>query len=386
MIKPGTHHWNAQQRVIHGRPAAEAIRDEVEAANATRVLVATTRSLTNGPLVAGVVDALGPRCAGKFDAITAHTPRTSVIAGAAFARERGIDLIVAVGGGSVIDCAKAMLLCVWRDIRSTQAMDPLLAAPIENSAWDTDPQRLRMIAVPTTLSAAEFSPTAGVTDTIAHKKQRFNHPMMVPKSVVLDPVATLNTPQELLLSSGMRAMDHAVERWLSIAPSAYADAVSQQAMGMLAHALPAIRRDPANLEVRLEAQMAAWLSTLGEAARTPVGASHGLGYILGAVKGVPHGVTSCITLPAVLAWNEAVNGERQKVVAAKLGAPDTRASDAMRTFVASLGVPGRLRDVGIVRADLADLASRYDGSAPISNNPRPVRGPQDLLEILELAL
>src|SRR5690606_41966842 len=71
----------------------------------------------------------------------------------------------------------------------------------------------------------------------------FRSPLMVPRSVVLDPVATLDTPPQLFLSSGMRAMDHAVERWLSIAPTPYADAVSSQAMGMLAHALPAIQRD-----------------------------------------------------------------------------------------------------------------------------------------------
>ena len=387
MIKPGTHHWNAQQRVVYGRAAAEAIDEEVSAAKAERVLVATTRSLTSGSLVAGVMAALGARCAGKFDAISAHTPRESVLAGAGQARMLQTDLIVAVGGGSVIDCAKAMLLCAWYDIRASEQLDALLtAAPLESSAWDADPQRLRMVAVPTTLSAAEFSTSAGVTDVARHKKQRFNHPLIVPKSVVLDPVATLDTPQELFLSSGMRAMDHAVERWLSIAPTPDADAVSMQAMGMLAHALPAIRKHPEDLQARLEAQMAAWLSTLGEAARTSVGASHGLGYILGAVRGVPHGVTSCITLPAVLAWNEPVNGERQKRVSSKLGSPECRAADAMREFVAALGVPYRLRDVGIGEQDLPDLASRYDGTGPISMNPRPVRGAQDLVEILRLAL
>ena len=82
MIKPGTHHWNAQQRVVYGRKAAEAIEEQVRAAGAGRVLVATTRSLSSGSLVAGVIAALGPRCAGKFDAIRAHTPRESVLAGA----------------------------------------------------------------------------------------------------------------------------------------------------------------------------------------------------------------------------------------------------------------------------------------------------------------
>jgi maleylacetate reductase len=154
-------------------------------------------------------------------------------------------------------------------------------------------------------------------------------------------------------------------------------------MQMLAGALPAVRRDPADVGARSEAQIAAWLSIMTEA---PVGASHGLGYILGAARGVPHGVTSCITLPAVLAWNETVNVERQQVVSAQLGQPNERASAAMRAFVAGLGVPGRLTDVGIGRADLNDLAAHYDGTGPISTNPRPVRGAQDIVEIFDLAL
>ena len=385
MIKPGTHHWNAQQRVSYGRPAAEVVAEEAALADAQRVLVTTTRSLTEGALVAGVIDALGKRFAAKFDGIRAHTPRECVIGAAQCARERSIDLIVAVGGGSVIDCTKAALLCLWRDVRRVDDMDklPRTRAPVERSHWDSDPQRLRMIAVPTTLSAAEFTPSAGVTDTARHKKERYNHPLIVPKTVILDPAATSTTPQELFLSSGMRAMDHAVERWLSIAPTPLADAVSSQAMQMLARALPAVRRDPGDAAARLEAQIAAWLSIITEA---PVGASHGLGYILGAARGVPHGVTSCITLPAVLAWNEAVNAERQQVVSAQLGQPGQRAAAAMRAFVGGLGVPGRLADVGIGREDLHALAGHYDGTGPISTNPRPVRGAQDVVEIFELAL
>ncbi len=383
MIKPGTQHWHAQQRVTYGRSAAAVVAEEAALAHAERVLVTTTRSLTESPLVASVIDALGSRFAAKFDAISAHTPRECVFAAATCARECDIDLIVAIGGGSVIDCSKAALLCLWRNIRHNDGLDDFVRTPIMRSAWDTDPQRLRMVAVPTTLSAAEFTCSAGVTDVARHTKQRLAHPMLVPKAVILDPQATLKTPADLFLSSGMRAMDHAVERWLSIAPAPLADAVSLQAMEMLAHALPAVRHDPADLQARLHAQVGAWLSIVSEA---EVGASHGLGYILGAMRGVPHGVTSCITLPAVLAWNAPVNAERQQTVSAKLGVPGKPAADAMREFVASLGVPGRLREVGIGRDDLAELANSYDGTGPISTNPRPVRGPQDLVEILECAL
>ena len=110
MIKPGTQHWYAQQRVTYGRAAAEVVAEEAALAHAERVLVTTTRSLTESPLVAGVIASLGSRFAAKFDAISAHTPRECVLAAAASGREHGIDLIVAVGGGSVIVTATRLLL------------------------------------------------------------------------------------------------------------------------------------------------------------------------------------------------------------------------------------------------------------------------------------
>ena len=385
----GTHPWLAQQRVHYGQPAAAMLSQELARAGASRVFVTTTRSLTDGQYVAGCIAALGGAFAGKFDAIQAHSPRESVIEGAARIRAAGADLVVAIGGGSVIDATKVMLQCVWYGIDTVDGLDAIVGGKhkggADASAWDADPQSLRMIAVPTTLSAAEFSNLAGVTDMAKKVKQGYLHPLAVPKAVILDPAATLATPMELLLSTGMRSMDHAVERWCATRSLPISDALSLHAMGMLATGLPRVKAAPADLDARADCQVAMWLSLLPQTAGVPFGASHGIGYILGGAYGVPHGVTSCLMLPAVLEWNEAVNGERQRAVARALGRPGERAGPAMREFVRGLGVPWRLRDVGIAREDLAGIAARYDGTGPISTNPRPVGQASDIVEILELA-
>lgn len=383
----GTHPWLAQQRVHYGQPAAPLIQQEVQRAKARRVFVTTTRSLTDGRYVAGCIAALGEAFAGKFDAIAAHTPREAVIEGAARIRAAEPDLVLAIGGGSVIDATKVMLQCVWYGIDRTDGLDAIVngqnAGGPDPSDWEADPQALRMIAVPTTLSAAEFNNLAGVTDMARKVKQGYLHPMAVPKAVILDPEATLDTPMELLLSTGMRAMDHSVERWCATRSLPMADALSLQAMKMLATSLPRILAAPQDLQPRADCQVAMWLSLLPQG--VPMGASHGIGYILGGAYGVPHGVTSCLMLPAVLEWNESVNAERQRTVAEALGRPGERAGPAMRDFVRGLGVPWRLRDVGIARDDLPAIAARYDGTGPISTNPRPVGGAADLVQILELA-
>jgi maleylacetate reductase len=117
----------------------------------------------------------------------------------------------------------------------------------------------------------------------------------------------------------------------------------------------------------------------------PNGASHGIGYILGGYAGIPHGITSCISLAATLEWNEPVNGERQRAVAEKLGRPGARACDAMRDFVKSLGLPSRLSEIGIAAERIPELARQYSGTGPISTNPRPVSSAEDLEQILRLA-
>jgi len=378
--------WTEQERVVHGKPAAEAVRAEIERIGAKRVLLTTTRSLTNGRLVRDVTSALGDRCVGKLDAIRAHSPREAAIAGAALAREVDADHLLAVGGGSVIDATKTMLLALWRGVRDVDTLSTLAQIRGTPPLAQLGSDRMRMTAVPTTLSAAEFTSTAGITDVQRKVKISFTHPLMAPIAAILDPAATLETPLELLLSTGMRAMDHAVERWCSIRPHPLGDGLALQAMAMLAANLPAIKARPDDLEPRLNCQLAAWLTQVSGIPGVPNGASHGIGYILGGYAGVPHGITSCISLAATLEWNEPVNAERQRVVAEKLGRPGARPCEVIRDFVKSLGLPARLTDVGIGADRIPELARQYQGHGPISTNPRKVNGAVDLEEILKLAL
>src|SRR6478672_3590768 len=118
----GTVQWTAQERVVHGKPAAEAIRAEIEYIGAKRVLLLTTRWLADGALIRKLTSALGDRCVARFSEIRGHSPREAVSAGAALAREVDADHLLAVGGGSVIDATKTMLLALWRDVRDIDAL------------------------------------------------------------------------------------------------------------------------------------------------------------------------------------------------------------------------------------------------------------------------
>jgi maleylacetate reductase len=242
---------------------------------------------------------------------------------------------------------------------------------------------VRQITVPTTLSGGEFSAIAGVTDERSKMKELFRHPAIIPRAVILDPAITVQTPEWLWLSTGVRAVDHCVEGICSGEANPYADAQALHGLSLLARGLPRVKADPTDLQARLDCRMGTWLGPL--AAGVPMGASHGIGYVLGAAFDIPHGHTSCIMLPAVMRWNKSANGDRQGLVATAMGRPGEDAADVLDAFIAGLGMPRSLSAVGI-GAESFDRSAEGAMATPwVPRNPRPIAGPVQLKEILDLA-
>jgi alcohol dehydrogenase class IV len=244
---------------------------------------------------------------------------------------------------------------------------------------------VRQIAVPTTLSGGEFSAISGVTDERTKTKELFRHPQIIPSAVVLDPVVTVHTPEWLWLSTGIRAVDHCVEGVCSAEAHAYGDAQALQGLSLLARGLPRVKAHPSDLEARLDCQMGTWLSMGPLASGVPMGASHGIGYVLGAAFDIPHGHTSCIMLPAVMRWNRPVNAARQELVAAAMGRPGGDAGEALHDLIAGLGMPRSLGAVKIGRESFDRIAEQAMGTPWVPRNPRPIEGPAQVRAILELA-
>jgi maleylacetate reductase len=242
-----------------------------------------------------------------------------------------------------------------------------------------------MIAVPTTLSAAEFTPFAGVTDTARRAKEGYTHPLLAPRAVILDPALTLATPPTLWFSTGLKAVDHAVEQLCNPTRAPYADALAADGLKRLAAGLAASRADPQNLDARQQCQFGMWLAISGAGAGRGMGASHAIGHTLGGSYGVPHGITSCVALPAVLKWNEAAGTERQALVAELMGADGLSASEAVKRLAQGLGLPTDLKSVGIAPDQFQAIAEHTMHDAGVRANPRPIKGPADIVEILELA-
>jgi maleylacetate reductase len=389
MARSGRVVFGKMEAVVFGRPAAEAIGEEARRLEAERVFLMASGTLNRTTdEVVEICRALGNRFAGLFDRVPPHTPRRAVIEAAAAARDAGADLIATIGGGSVTDGAKAVQLCLANDIRTPEALDDYRPVKGPDGALGPPPCKapsVRQITVPTTLSAGEFSAISGVTDERRRVKELFRHPQIIPRVVVLDPAVTVHTPEWLWLSTGIRAVDHCVEGICSAEANPFADAQALHGLALLTRGLPRVKADPKNLEARLDCQMGSWLSMGPLASGVPMGASHGIGYVLGAAFDIPHGHTSCIMLPAVMRWNNQANAERQALVAAAMGHPREDASEVLAAFIAELGMPRSLGAVKIGSESFARIAEEAMLTPWVPRNPRPIAGPRQLREILELA-
>ncbi|MGE3944791.1 MAG: iron-containing alcohol dehydrogenase [Alphaproteobacteria bacterium] len=389
-MRSGRVAFGAMEAVTFGKPVAETLAEEARRRDAKRVFLMVSGTLNRTTdEIAKVCDALGNRFAGLFDRMPPHTPRQAVVEAAAVAREAKADLIATVGGGSITDGAKAVQLCLANEITSAEAIDALRPVKGPDGAFGPPPgmkpPTVPQVTVPTTLSAGEFSAISGVTDERHRVKELIRHPGIIPRTVVLDPAVTVHTPEWLWLSTGIRALDHCVEGICSGEANPYADAQALHGLSLLTLGLPRVKADPADIEARLNCQIGSWLSMAPLASGVPMGASHGIGYVLGAMFDIPHGHTSCIMLPAVMRWNKAANSERQALVAAAMGHPGEGAGDVLDRFIAGLGMPRSLGAVKIGRESFDRMAEQAMGTPWVPRNPRPIAGPPQVREILELA-
>lgn len=327
---------------------------ELEQLNSKKVLLVTTKSLLTSKAYQEMKQLLESRKIEIFTQISRqHVPGDLLIREIKEIRAFSPDMIISFGGGSAIDASKMYSFILSEGIEFEKDLYPYSVNHKTKKIMMEKP--LSHFTIPTTLSAAEFTNSAGVTNSMNQVKYKFYHLNMTPIQVFLDPDFTLETPEWLWLSTGMRAVDHAVETLYSPQGNPVNNSLALTAMTKLYDNLKLSKRYPDNLYYRMECQIGAWMSLFSNV-NIKLGLSHSIGHQIGSLFDVPHGMTSAIMLPHVMNFLLPRTYKEQVQITEVLGKADKNnkmeenakiAPTLIKELIKDLDIPHRLRDFNI---------------------------------------
>ena len=371
-------------KIVFGPGTAKEVGMEADELKKTRALIVTDQVLVRTDLVNVVQKALGKKCAGVFSDVVPDTGLQIVHAGAEYGRKLRADMLVSVGGGSVIDTAKGMAICLAKGGRlEDYAGFNILSGPVTPH-----------IAIPTTAgTGSEVTYAAIIKDHELKRKLLFADNYLSPDVAILDPVMTVGLPGLMTAATGMDALSHCVEAIHSRQSEPMADALAFHGIRMIREHLPRAVENGEDIVSRGQMLIAACLA--GAAfSNAQVGMVHALAHSVGAKFGVPHGLANSILLPHCILYNLEACLDRYSQIAQAMGRDvggmkpfqaGEQAAIAIRDFSKSIGMPQTLREVNVDESGLEACAkdALMDGS--IVYNPRLVFDPEEILGVYKSA-
>ncbi|MDQ6603147.1 MAG: iron-containing alcohol dehydrogenase [Chloroflexota bacterium] len=369
-----THYvFHAPTRVIFGGGTVQATGREVAALGGTAALVVTDRGVVGAGLLDGVLASLAAAdiTATVFDAVEPNPSIGTVDAALAIYRSGGCNAIVAVGGGSPMDVAKAV------GILATNGG--------AISDYESKPDAVRadlppFVCVPTTCgTGSEVTPFAVITDEARHWKMSIASPREVPRVAIIDPDLFLKMPAPLIAATGMDALTHAIESYTNRNVQPFADALDIHAIRLIGTYLRSAVAN-GNREAMAFMAVAATMAGMGFS-QNRLGIVHAISHPVTSYVGTPHGVANAILLPYVMEYNAIGAGPRIAEIGRALSDgnpqmmwnPSAQAGiHAVRALSRDVGIPETLADVGVTEEHVANIAADAMKSGNIAINPRRV--------------
>ena len=355
----------------HGAGAINSIPDEIRARGFKKILVVTDPGLLKFGVTSKVTDILDREkiSYSVFSSLQANPTITNVKDGVAAFKAFGADALIAVGGGSAMDTSKAIGIIInnpeFADVRSLEGV-----APTKNKA-------VPIIAVPTTAgTAAEVTINYVITDEEKHRKMVCVDVHDIPVIAVIDPDMMSSMPPSLTAATGMDALTHAIEGYITQGAWALSDMFHLKAIEIISRTLRgAVANTPEGREGMALGQYVAGMgfSNVG------LGIVHSMAHPLGALYNTPHGVANAIILPTVMEYNAPATGEKYRYIAAAMGVPGTEnmtesefrraAIDAVKKLASDVNIPKDLKDI-VKEEDIPFLAQSAYDDACRPGNPR----------------
>lgn len=377
------------KRVLQGPGARHALADCLRSLGVHRAMLVTGRSLGSTGIFNDLVAELGGLVAGAYRKVQAHNPIELVSELILQARDVGADGFVGVGGGSPMDAAKLAALGTLEGLTDPKQLAEYAVQfeyPDKEYVKPLSGTPAPVVVLPTTLSAAEWDGFAGSVDAERGVKDVARYLELTPTTVILDPELAAVTPRQLWATTGIRAVDHAVETIYAKNAHPFTTYLSLGALELLGRYLPASVENPTDFHAVQQCQIAEWMSIVG-VHNVSLGLSHAIGHQLGAL-GVPHGVTSCIMLPHVMRFLAPATVEEQGRIAAALdpsaATHGVLAADLVEELFTRLAVPRRISEYGVSRGAMGSIADATMGDVIARESPVPITR-DSVIQLLENA-
>ena len=398
VLPGGFRHAIPSVRIYYGDDSLGQLRSELARAGCERAVLVSGRTIARLPQgAARVRDALGERCAGIFDGVRAHSPIPDVIAAAAALRTLKADAVVAVGGGSAVVTARAasILLAEGGSIAELCTRFTPGESPVSPKLMQP---KLPQFIVPTTPTTAYAKAGSAVVDPETHRRMTMFDPKTRAQALFFDGRLLLTAPPVLARNAALNAFVMAVQGLESNRAEALSDALLLHAVRLLRVWLPRLEAEPQSAEVRGQLALAALLSGQGTD-YAPTGLASVIGHAAGSRFGLDAGLVNAVMLPHAIRFNAPNTIERLAAALepatggkAGVGAEDRSGIDRADALAAdcaaffhALGLPARLRDLGIEREALPALAEDAQLDWFLRQNPRRVRNAEELMPVLSTA-
>lgn len=386
---PDYFEFQDRTRVVFQVDAIDEIGKEAQKLGASSVMIvadAIVRKLGFVDRIEKALASQGVRTAAVFDEVPENSEVEVVKKARAACEESGAEIVIAIGGGSVMDTAKCVNLLI--------SLGGDLMDDYQGANMITQPLR-PMIAAPTTAgTGSEVTFAAVILNKAEDMKLSFLSPYLAPAVAILDPRLTVTMPPRLTASTGMDALTHAVEGMLSTMRGPFSDALCHRAIRMIMKSLPAAVKNGEDLEARSEMLMASTLAGLGFA-NSLVGIVHAVAHATGGICHTPHGLANSIYLPHGMRFNLGACPEVYVDVADAMGldvkgldatAAGEKAIAAVESLTRELGQPRTLREAGVTEDKLEQIAEYTLMDGAMVTNPREVYDSAEVLdEILRKA-
>ncbi len=363
------------KRIHFGNGSLDEIRQIMDKVGGHRAMVVCGATVSSGPMLRMVKDALGDRFAGVFTEVRSHTPIGDVMRATQQMKELGCDTVVSVGGGSAIDAGKGIvLLSASGGDFAPYAIEYAVKGMARQAMGES---AVIHIAVPTTAgSASDVMPTAGIRDPEKKTKMLFWDDRLVPDATILDPRMAIYASPELTAATGMTAVARAIESLYSKERNPIATGLALQAARMMRKSLPRSVSHPDDLQARADCQMACAMAGMA-AINSMVSLVHAIGHVVGGRYSLQHGISHAILLAPALRRMLPSIGADSSLVLDALGCPHTddpqqaaaSSADAIEALVKQLPLPQRLRDVGVQEHEISGIAAATMNDYMMANLP-----------------